>query len=73
MVANLAEDAALEVKANPTLCRACALFHDIGKLIQPNYFTENQGDFGNPHNQAKSGDECVDYKKSCQGGAGNCP
>ncbi len=53
MVANLAEDAALEVKANPTLCRACALFHDIGKLIQPNYFTENQGDFGNPHNRQK--------------------
>jgi len=51
MVANLAEDAALEVKANPTLCRACALFHDIGKMIQPNYFTENQGDFGNPHNR----------------------
>ena len=51
MVANLAEDAALEVKANPTLCRACALFHDIGKIVQPNYFTENQGDFGNPHNR----------------------
>ena len=51
MVANLAEDAALEVKANPTLCRACALFHDIGKMVQPNYFTENQGDFGNPHNR----------------------
>ena len=51
MVANLAEDAALEVKANPTLCRACALFHDIGKMVQPQYFTENQGDFGNPHNR----------------------
>ena len=51
MVANLAEDAALEVKANPTLCRACALFHDIGKMVQPNYFTENQGDFANPHNR----------------------
>ena len=51
MVANLAEDAALEVKANPTLCRACALFHDVGKMVQPNYFTENQGDFGNPHNR----------------------
>lgn len=51
MVANLAEDAALVVKANPTLCRACALFHDIGKMVQPNYFTENQGDFGNPHNR----------------------
>ena len=51
MVANLAEDAALVVKANPTLCRACALYHDIGKMIQPNYFTENQGDFGNPHDR----------------------
>ncbi len=51
MVANLAEDAALEVSANPTLCRACALFHDIGKMVQPHYFTENQGDFGNPHNR----------------------
>jgi len=51
MVANLAEDAALEVRANPTLCRACALFHDIGKMVQPHYFTENQGDFSNPHNR----------------------
>ncbi len=51
MVANLAEDAASEVKANPTLCRACALFHDVGKISQPEYFSENQGDFGNPHNR----------------------
>ena len=46
MVANLAENAALSVGANPTLCRACALFHDIGKMAQPDYFTENQGEFG---------------------------
>ena len=51
MVANLAENAALSVGANPTLCRACALFHDIGKMAQPDYFTENQGEFGNPHNR----------------------
>ena len=51
MVANLAENAALTVDANPTLCRACSLFHDIGKMSQPDYFTENQGEFGNPHNR----------------------
>jgi len=49
MVANLAENAALAVKANPILCRACSLFHDIGKMSQPDYFTENQGGFDNPH------------------------
>jgi putative nucleotidyltransferase with HDIG domain len=51
MVANLSENAALTVGANPILCRACALFHDIGKMAQPHYFTENQGDLGNPHNR----------------------
>ena len=51
MVANLAENAAVSVGANPTLCRACSLFHDIGKMVQPDYFTENQGEFGNPHNR----------------------
>ena len=51
MVANLAENAALSVGANPTMCRACSLFHDIGKMAQPDYFTENQGEFGNPHNR----------------------
>jgi putative nucleotidyltransferase with HDIG domain len=51
MVANLSENAALSVGANPILCRACALFHDIGKMVQPHYFTENQGDLGNPHNR----------------------
>ena len=51
MVANLSENAAIAVGANPILCRAASLFHDIGKMTQPNYFTENQGDFDNPHDQ----------------------
>ncbi len=49
MVANLSENAALAVKANPIMCRACSLFHDIGKMSQPDYFTENQGGVENPH------------------------
>ena len=48
MVANLAENAALRVGANPLACRAAALYHDIGKIIKPEYFIENQRE-GNPH------------------------
>ena len=42
MVANIAEKAAIEIGANPLICRTCALFHDIGKISKPEYFTENQ-------------------------------
>lgn len=49
MVANYAERAAHEVGANTALCRCAALFHDIGKTLKPEYFTENQGSGRNPH------------------------
>lgn len=49
MVANLAENAAAAVGANPLMCRSCAFFHDIGKLVKPEYFTENQREGYNPH------------------------
>lgn len=49
MVANLAENAAAAVGANPLVCRVCSLFHDIGKLVKPDYFTENQREGYNPH------------------------
>lgn len=49
MVANIAERAAREIGANPLICRACALFHDIGKTSKPEYFTENQRENVNPH------------------------
>lgn len=42
MVGNLAEGAAREIGANPTLCRALAYFHDVGKLTRPSHFIENQ-------------------------------
>ena len=48
-VANLAEAAAESVGANPTLCRVCSYFHDIGKLVKPEYFTENMHPGDNPH------------------------
>ncbi len=49
VVANLSENAASAIGANPLLCRVCATFHDIGKLIKPEYFTENQREGINPH------------------------
>lgn len=48
-VANLAEAAAESVGANPTICRVGAYFHDIGKLVKPQYFTENMHQGHNPH------------------------
>lgn len=49
VVANLAEAAAEAIGANATLCRVCAYFHDIGKLVKPEYFTENMNFERNPH------------------------
>lgn len=41
-VANLSEASANEIGANAMLVRVGALYHDIGKMINPTYFTENQ-------------------------------
>lgn len=49
MVANLSENAAAEIGANPLVCRVCSLFHDIGKIQKPDYYTENQREGFNPH------------------------
>ena len=49
-VANLAEAAANEIGANAMLVRVGALYHDIGKMNRPTYFTENQITGANPHN-----------------------
>lgn len=50
-VANLAEEAAIAIGANPLLVRVGALYHDIGKMDTPEYFTENQSPNSNPHNK----------------------
>jgi putative nucleotidyltransferase with HDIG domain len=41
MVAQLAEAAAESIGANAAMARVCAYFHDIGKLVKPEYFIEN--------------------------------
>lgn len=48
-VSNLAAQAAMKIGANVQIVRTGALYHDIGKLANPSFFTENQLDI-NPHN-----------------------
>ncbi len=50
-VANLAEAVANEIGANAMLTRVGALYHDIGKIQQPTFFTENQMTGVNKHNE----------------------
>jgi len=50
-VANLAEASANEIGANAMLVRVGALYHDIGKMKNPTYFTENQSTGINPHQE----------------------
>jgi putative nucleotidyltransferase with HDIG domain len=53
-VANLAEASANEIGANAMLVRVGALYHDIGKMKNPTYFTENQSTGINPHEELSS-------------------
>lgn len=50
-VANLSEAAAKEIGANAMLVRVGALYHDIGKINNPQYFTENQKTSVSPHDE----------------------
>ncbi|MBM7581831.1 putative nucleotidyltransferase with HDIG domain [Caldicoprobacter guelmensis] len=51
IVANLAESAAQAVGANGLLARVGAYYHDVGKLVRPYYFKENQLTADNPHDK----------------------
>jgi len=51
VVASLAERAAEAVGANASMARVCAYFHDIGKLVKPEYFAENFRNGRNPHDE----------------------
>mgnify|MGYP000957256841 CR=1 FL=1 len=48
-VASLSEDAIHRIGGNPLLVRTGALYHDIGKMVDPIYFIENQTSGINPH------------------------
>ncbi|HHV84585.1 MAG TPA: HDIG domain-containing protein [Petrimonas sp.] len=48
-VSNLGMAAAIKIGANASLIRTGALYHDIGKMVNPAFFTENQSPGINPH------------------------
>jgi hypothetical protein len=58
-VANLAEASANEIGANAMLVRVGALYHDIGKMKNPTYFTENQSNGINPHDELSSSESAM--------------
>jgi cyclic-di-AMP phosphodiesterase PgpH len=49
VMGNLSEQAAKEIGANQILARVGCYYHDIGKIVSPNYFVENQLDTKNKH------------------------
>ncbi|MDP4290931.1 MAG: HDIG domain-containing protein [Bacteroidota bacterium] len=51
MVANIAEELIIELGGNTLLVRTGALYHDIGKIENAQYFIENQTSGHNPHNE----------------------
>ena len=58
-VANLAEAAIFKIGGNSLLVRAGALYHDIGKIDNPQYFIENQNTGVSPHDK-------LPYEQSAQ-------
>jgi cyclic-di-AMP phosphodiesterase PgpH len=49
VVSNMAERAAEAIGADPLLARVGSYYHDIGKILRPYFFAENQSDGQNPH------------------------
>ncbi len=55
VVASLSEAGALAIGANPVLCRVASLYHDVGKIGKPQYFSENQAGIRNVHDVLSPG------------------
>ena len=51
LVSNLVEAGAKAVNCNSMLCKVAALYHDIGKLVKPEYFIENLFGRENKHDK----------------------
>lgn len=49
MVGSMVEAAAEEIGANPLLGKVMSYYHDIGKMVHPEYYIENQKQGHNPH------------------------
>lgn len=54
IVANICESIALDLNLNIDLVKCAALYHDIGKMNSPEFFSENQPQDYNPHDKLKA-------------------
>ncbi len=61
-VANMVDKAAFAIGLNPGIVRVCAMYHDIGKIQNPDMFTENAG--GNDCYANKTALEAANYIKT---------
>ncbi|MBN1924369.1 MAG: HDIG domain-containing protein [Prolixibacteraceae bacterium] len=65
-VANLAEEFIVKTYGNPMLVRTGALYHDVGKILNPQFFVENQVSGQNPHQKLthlKSAEKIIGHVK----------
>ncbi|HKH47297.1 MAG TPA: HDIG domain-containing protein [Thermoanaerobaculia bacterium] len=51
MVANLSKEGSEAIGADPVLAYTCGLYHDVGKMLRPDYFIENQRPGQNRHDK----------------------
>lgn len=59
IVGNLAEAAAESIGVDSILTRVASYYHDIGKMLKPEYFIENQMGIKNPHNKLTPQLSCI--------------
>ena len=59
VLSNLVESGAKAIGANSLLVKVGALYHDIGKIAKPEYFSENQFDKINPHDKLSPAMSCL--------------
>jgi len=59
MVGTLSEAAAEAIGANPFLVRVASYYHDLGKLVKPDYYVENQAFGSNKHENLSPSMSCL--------------
>jgi putative nucleotidyltransferase with HDIG domain len=69
IVGSLVEAAAESIRCNPLLARVMAYYHDIGKVKNPAYFSENQRDGSNRHDKLKPSLSATVIKSHVKDGA----
>ena len=72
IVGNLAERAADLVEADPLLTRVGCYYHDIGKVLQPGMYIENQLGGETPHEAMSPTESAMIIRQHVSGGAGAC-